>query len=168
MVLAYEHDHLAAKVLHRAAPLIGVQLRGIENRGVFTPAPPLDAIERVHAEVEKKCPLQPHPIRLIGARQNLCRLLRDDGSGIAFTDHLLRGIGDGRRRGCAVLRESLFPGQRQEHKQTGRERFALLVGFVFHLIRITIVADFRPSASALRVILPASPAGRRRAKAWPW
>jgi len=39
MVLADEHNHLAAEVLHRAAPLIGVQRRGIKNRSVFAAVP---------------------------------------------------------------------------------------------------------------------------------
>ena len=119
VMLADEHDHLAAEILYRAQPLVGIQFRRIENRRLFATAAPLDFVERVHAEVQEKRPLQPHPSRLILARQNLRRLLGDDRIGIAFVDHLHRGVGDLSRRSRAALRERLPTCQRQEHEQTG-------------------------------------------------
>jgi hypothetical protein len=115
VVFADEHDHLATELLHRVKPLVGVQFLGIENRRIFATAAPLDAVERVHAEVEEKRPLQPHPVRLIGARQNLRRLFGDDGVGIAVGNHLLRGVRD--RRGCIFVRERLPAGRQQNTDQ---------------------------------------------------
>ena len=53
---------------------------------------PFDFVERVHAEVEEERPFQQHPRRLIRTRQNLRRLLDDDGGRIAFVDYLLGRI----------------------------------------------------------------------------
>jgi len=86
MVFADEHEHLAAKILRRAKPLVRVEFGGIEKRRFFAPAAPFHFVKRVHAEVEEKRPLQPHPVRLIGARQNLRRFLDNDGIGIAVRD----------------------------------------------------------------------------------
>ena len=91
VVFADQHNHLAVEFLHRVQPLVGVQLLGIENGRVFPAAAPLDAIERVHTEVQEERPLQPHPVRLVGTRQNLCRLFRNDGAGVTAGNDLLRG-----------------------------------------------------------------------------
>ena len=115
VVFADEHDHLATESLHRVEPFVGIQFLGIENRRVFMTAAPFHFVERVHAEVEKERPLQPHPVRLIGARQNLRRLFRDDGVGIAIGNHLLRGVRD--RRGCIFVRERLPAGRQQNTDQ---------------------------------------------------
>ena len=84
-------------------------------------AAPLDAIERIHAEVEKERPLQPHPVRLIGARQNLRGFFGDDGSGITVGNYLHRGIRDRRGRGGTGVRERLPAGQSHEHEKTCRQ-----------------------------------------------
>ena len=119
MVLADEHDHLAAEIFHRAQPLVRVEFRRIEKRRLFTPAAPLDFIERVHAEVEEERPLQPHPSRLIGARQNLRRLFGDDGGGIAFGNHLHRGI---RNRSRVLVRGRLTVGERKIQEEDASQR----------------------------------------------
>ena len=104
VMLADEHDHLAAEIRNRDHPLICVELRRIENRRFLTPRAPFDFIERVHAEVEEERPLQPHPRDLIRARQNLRRLRGNDGGGIALGDHLFRGERNQGGRGI-VLRD---------------------------------------------------------------
>ena len=77
VVFADQHNHLTVEILHGAQPLIGVQIRRIEKRRFFPTAAPLDLVECAHAKVEEESSLQPHPVRLIGARQDLRRLFRD-------------------------------------------------------------------------------------------
>jgi hypothetical protein len=93
-MFANQDDHFAARHFHGADPLIGVQCRGIKNGRVFAPAPPFHSVERVHAKVDEKRPLQPHPFRLPRTGQNLRRLFHDDGVGIAVGNYLGGGIGN--------------------------------------------------------------------------
>ena len=82
VVFADQNDHLAAAIPDGADPLVRIERRRVENGRVFLAVAPLDAAKRVGAEVDEERPLQPHPGRLIGAGQDLGRLLGDHGIGI--------------------------------------------------------------------------------------
>src|SRR5436190_11971911 len=89
-----EHNHLASEVSYRVQPLTRVQRRRVEDRSFFAARAPFDFVERVHAEMEEERPLQPHPIRLIGAWQNLRRLLGNDGVSVPLLDDVHRRTGN--------------------------------------------------------------------------
>ena len=94
VVLADEDQHLAVGILDGAHPLLRVERRGIEDGGVLPAVAPLDAAEGVRAVMEEEGPFHPHPRRLVGTRQDLHRLFRDDRGGVILADDLQRAIGN--------------------------------------------------------------------------
>jgi hypothetical protein len=104
---ANRNDHLATGFLDRQHPLLRIQFRRIEDRGVFAPVAPLDVPEGIRAEMNEERLLHAEPVRLVLARQNLGRLFGNGGGGIAFFNDLFRGVGNGHVR---VTGGGRFPG----------------------------------------------------------
>jgi len=115
-MLANQDHHLAASLFDGPDPLVRIEFRRVKNRRIFAAIAPFDAPERVRAKMDKERPLQPHPFRLIGTRQNLRRFFRNGRTGIVAGNLLQRGILNRTRRGIIGIRQRLSVGQGKNQK----------------------------------------------------
>lgn len=115
-MLGDEDEQIAASVFHGADPLVRVECRGIENRGVLAPRSPFDAVECVGAKVQEESSLEPHPGGLVGARQHFRGFLGDHLARIAGRDDLYCRIVD-RSRLRSGARWRLTGGQAAEGEE---------------------------------------------------
>ena len=118
VVLAHEDHESAAGALHGTDPLLGVERTGVEYRRVLPAIAPLDAPERVRAEVHEEGSLEPHPCALVGARQRLRRLLGPHGGGVLRCDHVPGRVLDRRSLAATGARQ---PGHQPPEQDSSRD-----------------------------------------------
>ena len=118
VVLAHEDHESAAGALHGAEPLLGVQRGGSEERRVLPAIAPLDATERVRAEVDEEGSLEPHPGALVGSRQDLRGLLGRLGGGVLRRNHVPGRVLDRRGLAATGVRQ---PGHESRERDSSRD-----------------------------------------------